>query len=675
VYNPAEHLDRRKPRQLVLDHTQGLAAGDQVLITNALYGGGARKSFQVLAHITEVSANAIQLNVDLPEHLLRSEYGTVVYKRSAVHVIPMGEIVSQQTAIGERLATQLISNEFTIDLAVEMHHGSPRVDFRAHTFYRNSCQLFHLALAIESKLPLTEIFLKNRTVAVPNQRRMPDYWLWKEGVRAGDENGGWLVLHNPNIALTEIMGRKTAGFGWKTIPGDKRPRVVINLEHYQAQHFHRHVGTQNCSPYFSRFEDLSLPSFSEGDRTERTFSLFVGRNLGAPPRLMLAPKGRRAVHIWTEHADKTSLETQRAAYYGHQNIEHANAARGGFVGHGHVVTKSIFHDNPRNFEDGVRENGERNSIGPSVSFTGSDEFRRFLDDLFARGSEICLHSSAPDDGPPEEVKQAISELAGRYGSATWIDHDMLKIRSSLGYEGGLAGPYHMIPSWKAHGIKYFWTWASEDFAPRGASGIDLLHDHNGSYTPTPLYWRCRLGSEDLIVWGANECPLQAFTEDAIDKLIRSRGVSIHHHYYPYICDDQSSFGFIQKSHSGAYCATDRFNTVLALLASRRDQGELYIATIGEILNHWTALEDVRFDLLPPDRFVLENKGARLIQGFTYAVRAARIESEDTRFRSRPIDDGDLLVWFDLSPKRRYTFRVHPHHDQKIAGAHSALSAG
>jgi hypothetical protein len=239
---------------------------------------------------------------------------------------------------------------------------------------------------------------------------------------------------------------------------------------------------------------------------------------------------------------------------------------------------------------------------------------------------------------------------------------MREIRASLGFEGTLTdSKNNMISVWKECGIKYFWTWTSEDFAPRGRCEINLLHNGSGSFTPTPLYWR-HPTSRDLVIWAANECPLDAFTEEAIDALIAERGVSIHHHYYPYVCDNLYDYGFVGCDQDGLLIATDKFNDTLRLMARRCDAGELLITTVGKLLDYWMALESVRFHLMPPNRIILENTGASVIEGLTFVVNAIRVSIPGIKFCSRSIDRGDLLVWLDMPAQCSIEVRVFPHNE-------------
>lgn len=657
IYNLSEPLSN--PYRLMLDHVDGLAPGDDVLVAQNLYGGAALNTFQVFCRVADVDERGIFLVDPLPPHIIRHHLGLVVLKRGeAQRADYIGKLrIDGSQGPAPEIHFQASGPHFRSDFRARLSKTEPWIDVVVTTEFVRPCRLFNLSLALESSLPLSELYLKNRTVRkVRRAQPRQDVWLAKEGCRAGSDAASWLLLHNPSLASIEIItGGK--GFEWKSVAQGhlwQKPKVVLNLEHYHAQRFRRHLAVRGRN--FSVFDDRSAPEYLKGDRREHRFRIFAGADLPSPPRLMTAPGGFRAVHVWTEHSDKTTIETNRAAYYGHETRARAEEATGGFVKFGHVVTKGIFHDNPRSYPNAVQEGGRRKVVGPMLGYRGDPAFREMLDELSARGHEICVHSPAPDNTSAEEARDALSEIAGRYRSPTWIDHDLQGVNCCFGFDGTVDGKSHyMIPAWRKHGIRYFWSWGSEDFAPKKPGLIDLLHNSNGDHTTTPLYWRSPTVPADLITWAANECPLKYFTEEAVDALIAERGVSIHHHYYPFLVCEQHDFGFIRKDADGHYVATEHFNEVLAMMAARRDAGELYITTIGEIMDYWLALERVRFDLFPPDRFSLENTGDRAIDGFAFVVRAERVETH-ADCRTRALDGGDLLVWLNLPAGGKAEFR-------------------
>lgn len=688
IYNIRNPLTN--PQEIELDHVTDLQPGDSIIVTNNMYGGSALRTFWISATISDVKETCISIDIDLPLHITRRSIGIIVLKRTAYyHTLPIQNLQLQACPGGALFTFDVNSEHFDMCVKIQMIETCPHIDIESKTTYIKNCQLFHQGIVIETPLSLRELHLKNRMLQDLNQKKPShDVWLWKEGCRIGSPQGEWVIQHVPDIACIEIItsGR---GFVWKSITPDHEPQILINLEHYHAQRF-RQVKTTKVvfsNEAFTEYNELSAPRYVNGDVVNHKFRMFLGTELPAIPRLMLTPKGFRAAHVWVEHADRTNMKTQRAVYYGNERIMRAEDAIGGFVKYGHPVTKSIFYDNPRRYprnlvqlpEDDTNEaaldypgdlNKDPNDY-VELSYITNLEFRDFLDELKKLGHEICLHTATPDGkGPPEETHQVVVEIAKRYNSQTWVNHgytDYYGIRTCMSFEGtNPHSSYCMLKAWNENRIHYFWHAASEDFKPKKKDEIDLSHNSSGSYTPTPLYWRAMTAGipNNMVTWASNECPLEYFKEEVIDNLIKNRGISIHHHHYPYIEEGvtwaDTHFNFLEKDSEQFYVTTKAFNHVLSMMADRKQAGELYLTTIGEIITYWLALENIQIELRMPDGFTLINTGKQDIQGLAFVIRGDKVTCSETPIQSRCVDNGDILAWCDIPAGAKYQFTVHNH---------------
>jgi hypothetical protein len=425
--------------------------------------------------------------------------------------------------------------------------------------------------------------------------------------------------------------------------------------HFSAQHYRRHVENTSNSYVFSSFEEHSLPAFNRDNTVTHRFAIHVGKTLAPPPRLSLSPKGFRAVHVWTEHADKTTLESHRAAYFGDQQAKNVESAVGGFSFYQHVVTKSVFFDNPTKFQNVIFKNGERIEVGESISFKRSDEFADFLDALATQGHEICLHGLTPND--TLVYPESVAEFYGRYRSSTWIDHGMQDVRAAIGWQGLTSfSDYSIIDSLVDNGIRYFWTCSSTDFMPKSKTEINLLHNAKAEFMPTPLYWGHPAMPHGAVIWASQEASIDGFNNEGLNKLIEERGVSIHQNYYPYLICERNDFKFIEVCQDGKYKATDKFNAALDAMAKLNQKGELLLTTVGDILTYWLDIEYVEFELFA-DGFVLQNRLNRPIDGLAFYTHAQHVHSQDVEFKCRALDNGDLLVWLDLPSLGSIRFSV------------------
>ena len=447
-------------RKIVLDHLEGLEVGDDIIVAHSLYGVSAIPTYQFPCKVSDRGLNFIVVDRDLPAHITKYSNGLIVLGRSEdFSTAAIGDYSVKTKGTDTTISYVVRTPHFNMKIDALVRRESTRIDFGATTTFLQPVRLFNLSLLLQSPKAISELFLKNRIRRVMDDHSIKsDIWLWKEGARSnGGGEYGWLVLSNPELASIEVI---TGGRGpaFKTIRSAICPTLVFNLLHFSAQHYRRHVENTSNSYVFSSFEEHSLPAFNRDNTVTHRFAIHVGKTLAPPPRLSLSPKGFRAVHVWTEHADKTTLESHRAAYFGDQQAKNVESAVGGFSFYQHVVTKSVFFDNPTKFQNVIFKNGERIEVGESISFKRSDEFADFLDALATQGHEICLHGLTPND--TLVYPESVAEFYGRYRSSTWIDHGMQDIRAAIGWQGLTSfSDYSIIDSLVDNGIRYFWTWS------------------------------------------------------------------------------------------------------------------------------------------------------------------------------------------------------------------------
>jgi hypothetical protein len=650
-------------RKIVLDHLEGIEAGDDIIVAASLYGASAIPTYQFACKVADRGLDFIVVDRDLPAHIMKYSNGLIVLRRSEDYsAAGVGDSSVQVETAGTTISYTLHTPHFDMRIHAITRRDSTRIDLSTTTTFLQPVRLFNLSLILQSPQAISEVFLKNRTrrVAATHPIRS-DIWLWKEGARSKTEEYDWMVLGNPDLASTEIL---TAGRGsaFKTIRNAVQPTLVLNLLHYSAQHYRRHVENMVGDYSFSTFEEHSLPSFNRGDAVNHRFALHAGKRLTSPPRLSHSPKGFRAVHIWTEHADMTCLDSHRAAYFGDQQATSADSAVGGFAYYRHVVTKSVFFDNPGGYQNVITKNGEPVKVGEALSYKRCKEFASFLDALALQGHEICLHALAPNDVVPHP--ENIAAFYECYRSRTWIDHGMRNVRAAIGWQGFTSfSAYRITDALAASDIRYFWTWPSTDFMSKNKAEINLLHNTKAEFMPTPLYWKHPAMPDGTVIWASHEASLDGFGDDGLDKLIAERGVSIHQHYYPYLIDEKYDFKFIEVSADGKYRATSRFNAVLDAMAKRNREGELLLTTVGGIMNYWLDTEYVEFEMVS-DGFRLRNRLDRPINGLAFYVHAQRVSSQDVELRYRALDADDFLVWCDMPAKGTIHCSIEEHHREQ-----------
>jgi hypothetical protein len=170
---------------------------------------------------------------------------------------------------------------------------------------------------------------------------------------------------------------------------------------------------------------------------------------------MLVPYGYLAGYVFTEHADGGNIRTQRAAYFGSEDISSIADAVGGFVGHKIPVTKSIF------YTDAGSLSGSSIRDDPDWP-----QFLDFLDQLNETGNyDICLHTPDGSNSSRQVLDESIKFMKNRFDTKTWIDHDMYtgKINRECIVADGLNpnSEYYTADLWEKYDTRYFWGPAVE----------------------------------------------------------------------------------------------------------------------------------------------------------------------------------------------------------------------
>jgi hypothetical protein len=618
----------------------GLAPGDTIFVRQDIYGGLTRPRETFRATVKSVGADGeVGFAPPLPNAWFSHRTGVYLLKQAALQAPPaLASVAVDRGDGGLRATTVEEHGPVVVTTRIACAEDSPRIRFAVDVAYRAGVSLYRQALVFRARVPLAELYLKNRTVEVTGAKgpSADDYWLWKEGCKLSDGAHCCYTLHNPGIASIEVRGARTPA-----------PRLWINLEDYVAQRFRKHVRTHDDG--FEEFRELSAPRYRAGESASYAFELNAGPEPAAPPRLMLTPHGHLASHVWTEHADKTHIRSNRAVYYGHEDVTDPAAATGGFVRHGHPVTKSVFFDNHLGIGNPPSDRGLGAEFGAMACYRRDPEIKDFFDQIHATGHEICLHTGDQEPVDNAHEAKALAEIAGRYRSRTWIDHKMADCRTCISADGLAEDtPYYMKDLWERHGIRYFWHWASEDSMLKNGRNLDVLHDRRGHATPTPVYWRHPTVMGPFWSWATNEAYTEHFSKVSIDALVANRGVSIHHGYYPFICKVANSFLYYYRDLEGRLIVTPQFDEVLAYMARLRDRRDLYIATVGELMDYWLALEQVEIAWTGGRSFTVLNRSGAAIPGFSFAVRAAGLTSGDVEFEQRRCPDGDIIAWLDLA---------------------------
>ena len=506
---------------------------------------------------------------------------------------------------------------------------SPEIEIDVETDYFDDIDILSEWLELNFSVDVSEIYRKNGKLDYTHFQKK--YWLDKQGVRFGRGDQTALVYHTPDVSSLSLEPEKK--------------RLTVHLDSMYDHRF-RYVKPQTPKRN-SLYRELHPAHYKKGQKRKNSFRMNAGYSPPVVPRLLNIPSGYQAVYVWTEHADRTTIETHRAVYFGDEEITDAEKATGGFVKNKIPVTKSVYYSNPDDME-------KCNTGEPSVAIKESLEFEKFLTGLYATGDyDICLHSVTPDSAPRSLVEEAIPYMKNKFDSISWIDHDAPRSREDLSSDGlDESSGHYTADLWCKHGTKYFWHYASED---AGSDRLDILQTGKDDRYHTPRYWRHPGLSPDIISWAAIPLTPRRFNgtwsfyhkDKHIAQLIDNWGVCITH-TYPALTDrylGRSSGGWNYNKNKKMVVSKD-FERCLQKLAQYRDEGKLLLTTIREILGYWLALENIRVYFNQDDTVLVHNNYTRDIIGLTFAAKASGVLVNDMEPSSKRIAD-DLIFWFDL----------------------------
>ncbi len=71
-----------RDREIVLDHLDGIEAGDDIIVAASFYGASAIPAYQFPCKVADKGLDFIVVDRDLPAHIIRYSNGLIVLRRS-----------------------------------------------------------------------------------------------------------------------------------------------------------------------------------------------------------------------------------------------------------------------------------------------------------------------------------------------------------------------------------------------------------------------------------------------------------------------------------------------------------------------------------------------------------------------------------------------------------------
>ena len=560
-----------------------------------------------------------------------------------------------------------------IEIELSADDNIPKLEIHVNSRYQKNTVVIREALIAKFDVPVNEVYRKNRQV--DEKSFEAEYWLDKQGIRFGKGERSATIYHTPLISSMQV---------------DVENRLLyFNLDFHLD---HPHVNIPYQEDGGRQWEDKSASSYGIETTRESHFAIYFGEIPVTIPRLMLIPNGFTAGYVFTEHAYETSIETQRAVYFGSEEIIDTSNAIGGFVGNRIPVTKSVFYSNPGD------------TINMSIhNSSESSEYTDFLNQLFAAGLyDICLHTPEFLNSNRAILEESIEFMKIRFNTITWIDHGFYsgkENRESFVCDGfNSESDYYVADLWQKYNTLYFWNTAVElhlkkintslrgwraYLSPREMkemgvflSGIELLkrRENDGKYEsnsflkrkgdsyPTPIYYQHPSRTGQFYSWAttfAKEYGILSEDEvrvenDRILRLIKDWGVFINHGYFPRIRAGNDVINEV----NGKLVIDPYFNQILRKMSEYRDSGDLFITTIRELMDYWIMLEKITFEYLQNGDIIVYNNNDMPINGLSMAARTKGIRVNGEPPNSKFIGE-DIIFWLDLQGKEHAVLQLSP----------------
>lgn len=542
---------------------------------------------------------------------------------------------------GRRLTFESRTEHVNFQLILYCFNNSQELKFEVEEKYKSRQEISREAIIFDIELNISEIYRANRMSAT--KKFDNEYWLDKQGVKFGSGNNSLLIYNQSEVSSLQL--------------DNENKQLLVNLD-FEKDHPFLHFPLNPDTTDYKL--DWSKSTFEKGDKRTYSFSVFVGVQQNHIARFMKNPHGFLSTYIWTEHADFTNMRTNRATYFGSERITQSDSATGGFVKYQIPVSKSVFYNNPNKVTNSQVSAGDFTELESSI--VEDSLYLDFLEQVWKKGSEICLHTPENFTSNDENMEEALGFVFDKFRSPSWIDHGynngLNNNREDLVCDGTLKkSSFYAMKMWKKYGVKYFWNSYYEDYLTfekwRFSEFLDQPYNGFGDFFPNPDFWLHQTRTKDLIHWPtksvlyveSDDLWNYRFNREVLNAFADSWGVEINH-CYPAWADPAKAFWVYNNDFQ--IVAAPGFNRALEHMALLRDQKKLNVTTIQKFLDYQQEIQKVAYEILKDGRIKITNTNNITIKGLSFATKAKFILVDDISPAQKIVGD-DIVFWFDLAP--------------------------
>jgi len=518
-------------------------------------------------------------------------------------------------------------------------NDSPEIEFGITQKFTENREKTREALVFASSVETSKVFRANRKMDTSDFQK--EYWLDKQGAQFGKGKNSWLIYHTPLVSSIQLNTKKN--------------QLWVNLDYEKDHPFLHFPMLENQRDSIT---DISNSYFKKGDKKETSFKITVGYAPESLPRFMKNPSGFLATYIWTEHADYTDIRTNRATYFGSENITSSDSAIGGFVKYGIPVTKSVFYFNPDDITNAEISGGNFTDLESTI--LSDPLFSDFLAQLSKNGHEICLHTPEQFSSNKKAMRKSLKYMKKNFGSPSWIDHGYNNgpenNREDLVCDGALEGSeLYSGKLWKKRKLNYFWNPYYEDFYTfdqwQFSEMLSKPYPGFGDFFPDPDYWQHPSRTGNLWHWPTKSVLYVErddlwnfyFSDVVLNDFVDTWSVQFNH-CYPAWVDPEKGFWYYDEN--GTIKARPGFNRTLEKMAILRDEGLLNLPTVQTYLDYRIATEQVEYKIIADGNVIVTNMGDKDISGLSFALQTKDVLVDGVTPEKKLVDE-DLIFWFEL----------------------------
>jgi len=188
----------------------------------------------------------------------------------------------------------------------------------------------------------------------------------------------------------------------------------------------------------------------------------------------------------------------------------------------------------------------------------------------------------------------------------------------------------------------------------------------GESYPTPLFYKHFTRTGDFISWvtdftydigmswtrKASQWYLQEINN--LNRLVDQGGIFINHGYY--IRNIPNTDMTLEANNS--IVTNPYFEKMLKYMALQRDNGDLYVTTIRDLLHYWTLCEKISFEYFNDGTITVSNNNEVPVKGLSLVISNSDVVMSTKKHHTKTISN-ETVVWFDIEAKEKIQMRLIP----------------